>query len=115
MGHLTSSSQVLCFSSVIHPEVIMIRPLVVVGALVLLAVIAEAATTYKDDYKKDGHYSFYEEPIYAKSYEVENHEPSYEKYDDGYGYEHKYDYKPSYKYKRSVYGYGGDGKSYGRY
>merc|ERR1712039_707718 len=60
-------------------------------------------------------YSFYEEPIYAKSYEVEYHEPSYEKYDDGYGYEHKYDYKPSYKYKRSVYGYGGDGKSYGRY
>merc|ERR1711948_164490 len=39
-------------------------------------------------------------------------------YDDGYGYD-KYDYKPSYnshKYKRSVYGYGGDsyGDSYGK-
>merc|ERR1712115_633810 len=37
-----------------------------------------------------------------------------------YGYEHKYDHKPSYnshKYKRSVYGYGGDsyGKSYNSY
>merc|ERR1711978_178170 len=48
--------QVLRSSSVVLPAVIMIRPLVAVGALVLLAVIAEAATTYKDDYKKDDHY-----------------------------------------------------------
>merc|ERR1712109_410224 len=96
--HLTSSSQVLCFSSVIHPEVIMIRPLIVVGALVLLAVIAEAATTYKDDYKKDGHYK-------EDSYKKDDHykQDSYKK-DDHYKDDYKEDsYKKDHHYKHDSY------------
>merc|ERR1712177_205060 len=69
-----------------------------------------------DSYGKS--YSSYEEPTYRHK----NYEPTYEVeyHDDDYGYEHKYDHKPSYnshKYKRSVYGYGGDsyGKSYNSY
>merc|ERR1712038_1055368 len=92
--HLTSSSQVLCFSSVIHPEVIMIRPLIFVGALVFLAVIAEAATTYKDDYKKDGHYK-------EDSYKKDDHykQDSYKK-DDHYKDDH---YKDDHHYKHDSY------------
>merc|ERR1712223_1821013 len=96
--HLTSSSQVLCFSSVIHPEVIMIRPLIVVGALVLLAVIAEAATTYKDDYKKEGHYE-------EDSYKKDDHyrQDSYKK-DDHYKDDYKEDsYKKDHHYKHDSY------------
>merc|ERR1719394_1380236 len=101
----------------------MIRPLVAMGALVVLAVVAEAASTkYEDDYKGDsygkstssyGEDSYKHEPEYQ---EVDYHEPPYEKY----GYEeHKYDHKPMYKHKtmKSHYGYGGDsyGKSYSTY
>merc|ERR1719412_2636878 len=69
-----------------------------------------------DSYGKS--YSSYEEPTYAKSYKIPTYEVEY--HDDDYGYDHKYDHKPSYnshKYKRSVYGYGGDsyGKSYNSY
>merc|ERR1712113_922065 len=88
--HLTSSSQVLCFSSVIHPEVIMIRPLIVVGALVLLAVIAEAATTYKDDYKEDS----YKKDHHYKHDSYKKHDHKHESYgDDKYDHEYKDDYK----------------------
>merc|ERR1711978_316986 len=106
--HLVSSPQVLRSSSVVLPAVIMIRPLVAVGALVLLAVIAEAATTYKDDYKKDDHYK---EDSYKKddhynmdSYKKDDHykhdsykkddyykEDSYKK-DDHYKHEYKDDH-----------------------
>merc|ERR1712113_617272 len=115
--HLTSSSQVLCFSSVIHPEVIMIRPLIVVGALVLLAVIAEAATTYKDDYKKDGHYKEdsykkeddYKEDSYKKDHHYKHdsykkHDHKHESYgDDKYDDDYKYgddEYDHDYKYEK---------------
>merc|ERR1712039_822150 len=105
MGHLTSSSQVLCFSSVIHPEVIMIRPLIVVGALVLLAVIAEAAITYKDDYKKDGHYkddSYKKDDHYKQdSYKKDDHYK-----DDHYKDDYKEDsYKKDHHYKKYDHGY----------
>merc|ERR1711884_186153 len=96
-------------------EVIMIRPLVAIGALVVLTSVAEAASTkYEDYYKGD---SYEHDPEY---YEEEYREPTFEKYDDEYGYEeHKYDHKPMYKHKtmRSHYGYGGDsyGKSYSTY
>merc|ERR1711978_872457 len=78
--HLASSPQVLCSSSVVLPAVIMIRPLVAVGALVLLAVIAEAATTYKDDYKKDDHYK---EDSYKKDdhYKMESYKDDHYKQD----------------------------------
>merc|ERR1712109_95467 len=69
------------------PAVIMIRPLVAVGALVLLAVIAEAATTYKDDYKKDDHYKedSYKDDHYYKedSYKDDHYKDDY-KEDDHY-------------------------------
>merc|ERR1712223_1420095 len=84
---LASSSQVLCFSSIIHPEVIMIRPLIAVGALVLLAVIAEAATTYKDDYKKDGHYkedSYKDDHYKMDSYKDDHYKQDSYKKDDHY-------------------------------
>merc|ERR1712117_527306 len=108
-------------------EVIMIRPLVAIGALVVLTFVAEAASTKYDDYYKGDFYgksassyggdSYKHDPEY---YEEEYREPTYEKYDDEYGYEeHKYDHKPMYKHKtmKSHYGYGGDsyGKSYSTY
>merc|ERR1719411_460529 len=73
----------------------MIRPLVAIaiGALVVLAVVAEAASTkYEDDYKGDsygkstrsyGEDSYKHEPEY---YKEEYHDPTYEKYNDHYGY-----------------------------
>merc|ERR1711950_125943 len=86
--HLVSSPQILRSSSVVLPAVIMIRPIVAVGALVLLAVIAEAATTYKDDYKKDDHYkedSYKDDHYKHDSYKKDDHykEDSYKK-DDHY-------------------------------
>jgi len=105
----------------------MIRPLVAIGALVVLTFVAEAASTKYDDYYKGDFYgksassyggdSYKHDPEY---YEEEYREPTYEKYDDEYGYEeHKYDHKPMYKHKtmKSHYGYGGDsyGKSYSSY
>merc|ERR1712209_285685 len=98
--HLVSSPQVLRSSSVVFPGVIMMRPLVAVGALVLLAVIAEAATTYKDDYKKDDHYNDdYKKDDYKKDAYKEDYykEDSYKKheYKDDYKHEsygdHKYE------------------------
>merc|ERR1712165_452641 len=76
------------FSIGCPPAVIMIRPLVAVGALVLLAVIAEAATTYKDDYKKDDHYkedSYKDDHYKHDSYKKDDYykEDSYKK-DDHY-------------------------------
>merc|ERR1712190_3482 len=73
------------------PAVIMIRPLVAVGALVLLAVIAEAATTYKDDYKKDDHYkedSYKDDHYKHDSYKKDDYykEDSYK--DDHYKDDH---------------------------
>merc|ERR1711978_305609 len=86
--------QVLRSSSVVLPAVIMIRPLVAVGALVLLAVIAEAATTYKDDYKKDDHYK-------EDSYKKDDHYnmDSYKK-DDHYKHD---SYKKDDHYKHDSY------------
>merc|ERR1712190_598090 len=82
--------------------VIMIRPLVAVGALVLLAVIAEAATTYKDDYKKD-HYKMdsYKDDHYKQdSYKKDDHykEDSYK--DDHYKHD---SYKKDDYYKEDSY------------
>merc|ERR1712186_240511 len=76
----------------------MIRPLVAMGALVVLAVVAEAATTYKDDYKKDDHYKMdsYKDDHYKQdSYEKDDHykQDSYKKHDykhETYG-DDKYD------------------------
>jgi len=105
----------------------MIRPLLAIGALVVLAAVE---ARYEDggrvSYKHEEHYSY--EPYgdnkyddgygkkhvaYAKSYK---HEPEhYEEYEEpSYG---KYDHKPTYKHRHSVYGYGGDsyGKSYSSY
>merc|ERR1712117_868295 len=130
--HSSVPSSSLSSSSVVLHGVIMIRPLVAMGALVVLAVVAEAASTkYEDDYKGDsygkstssyGEDSYKHEPEYQ---EVDYHEPTYEKYDDEYGYgAHKYDHKPMYKHKtmKSRYGHGGDsygvdsyGKSYSSY
>jgi len=95
-----------------HDAVIMIRPLVAIGALVVLAAVAEAS--YRHDSYEDNKYDhdYKHEPQY---YEEKYQEPTYEKYDDDYGYEeHNYDYRPMYK---SLYGYGGDsyGKSYSSY
>merc|ERR1712190_451009 len=67
--------------------VIMIRPLVAVGALVLLAVIAEAATTYKDDYKKDDHYkedSYKDDHYKMDSYKDDHYKQDSYKKDDHY-------------------------------
>merc|ERR1711978_562600 len=85
--HLVSSPQVLRSSSVVLPAVIMIRPLVAVGALVLLAVIAEAATTYKDDYKKDDHYkedSYKDDHYKMDSYKDDHYKHDSYKKDDHY-------------------------------
>jgi len=123
----------------------MIRPLLAIGALVVLAAVE---ARYEDggrvSYKHEEHYSYkpsyerhiadqdyrphhdsYDEDYYGRdAYSVEpsyTHEPkSSQTYNDDYGYEHKYDHKPSYnshKYKRSVYGYGGVSydKSYNSY
>merc|ERR1712209_373118 len=102
--HLVSSPQVLRSSSVVLPAVIMIRPLVAVGALALLAVIAEAATTYKDDYYKDDHYKH-------DSYKKDDHykEDSYKKDDhykmDSYKDDHyKHDSYKKHDYKHESYG-----------
>merc|ERR1712190_708524 len=93
--------------------VIMIRPLVAVGALVLLAVIAEAATTYKDDYKKDDHYKedsykddHYKHDSYKKDdyYKEDSYKDDYK--EDSYKKDHHYKHD-SYKkhdYKHESYG-----------
>jgi len=114
----------------------MIRPLIAIGALVVLAAVE---ARYEDggrvSYKHEEHYS--NEPYgdnkyddgygkkhvaYDKSYK---HEPEYyEEYKEpSYGKYEEYDHKPTYNYKyepayrHSVYGYGGDsyGKSYNSY
>merc|ERR1739844_358721 len=75
------------FSIGCPPAVIMIRPLVAVGALVLLAVIAEAATTYKDDYKKDDHYkedSYKDDHYKMDSYKDDHYKQDSYKKDDYY-------------------------------
>merc|ERR1712109_237558 len=75
------------FSIGYPPAVIMIRPLVAVGALVLLAVIAEAATTYKDDYKKDDHYkedSYKDDHYKMDSYKDDHYKQDSYKKDDHY-------------------------------
>merc|ERR1712027_81906 len=98
------------------PGVIMMRPLVAVGALVVLAVIAEAATTYKDDYKKDSYKKedYYKEDSYKDDYKKDSYmkddyykEDSYkyEKYGDKYDHDYKYEkhgdkYDHDYKYEK---------------
>merc|ERR1719232_907215 len=73
----------------------MIRPLVAIGAVVVLAFVAEATSTeYDHDYKMKEHVAYARtykhEPEY---YEEEYHEPTKEKYDSygkSYGsYRHK--------------------------
>merc|ERR1712122_244574 len=84
----------------------MIRPLIAIGALVILAAVADASYRH-DSYEDNKH-----EPQY---YKEKYHEPTYVKYDDEYGYEvPKYDHRPMYKTR---YGYDGDsyGKSYSSY
>merc|ERR1712209_129319 len=101
--HLVSSPQVLRSTSVVLPAVIMIRPLVAVGALVLLAVIAEAATTYKDDYKKDDHYK---EDSYKKDdhYKMDSYKDDHYK-EDSYKDDHyKHDSYKKHDYKHESYG-----------
>merc|ERR1712012_265515 len=119
--HLVSSPQVRCSSSVVLPAVIMIRPLVAVGALVLLAVIAEAATTYKDDYKKDDHYkedSYKKDDHYKMdSYKDEHYKhdsykkDSYKK-DDHYKHEYKDDHYKHDSYKKQDYKHESYGDKY---
>ena len=73
----------------------MMRPLVAVGALVLLAVIAEAATTYKDDYKKDDHYNDdYKKDDYKKDdyYKEDSYKDDYKK--DSYKKRRMTSFKP---------------------
>merc|ERR1712117_365201 len=82
------------------PGVIMMRPLVAVGALVVLAVIAEAATTYKDDYKKDDYYKedYYKDDYKKDSYKKEDYYKE-DSYKDDYkenSYK-KHEYKDDYK------------------
>merc|ERR1712190_639361 len=87
--------------------VIMIRPLVAVGALVLLAVIAEAATTYKDDYKKDDHYkedSYKDDHYKMDSYKDDHYKQDSYKKDDHYKDDYKEDsYKKDHHYKHDSY------------
>jgi len=90
----------------------MIRPLIAIGALVILAAVADAS--YRHDSYEDNKYDhdYKHEPQY---YKEKYHEPTYVKYDDEYGYEvPKYDHRPMYKTR---YGYDGDsyGKSYSSY
>merc|ERR1712115_18853 len=101
-------------STILH-VVIMIRPLVAIGVLVVLAAVADAS--YRHDSYEDNKYDhdYKHEPQY---YKEKYHKPTYEKYDDGYGYEEPtYDNWPMYKYKTMKSGYGGDsyGKSYSSY
>merc|ERR1712190_83521 len=109
LGIVSSSS---LFFNGCPPAVIMIRPLVAVGALVLLVVIAEAATTYKDDYKedsyKDDHYKHdsYKKDDYYKedSYKDDHYKDDYK--EDSYKKDHHYKHD-SYKkhdYKHESYG-----------
>merc|ERR1712156_837499 len=99
------------FSIGCPPAVIMTRPLVAVSALVLLAVIAEAATTYKDDYKKDDHYkedSYKDDDYKGDSYKKDHHykHDSYKKHDykhESYG-DDKYDHEYKDDYKHESYG-----------
>merc|ERR1712045_387374 len=80
---LASSPQVFISSPVVFPGVIMMRPLVAVGALVVLAVIAEAATTYKkDSYKKD---DYYKEDSYKDDYKKDDYKKH--EYRDDYKHE----------------------------
>merc|ERR1712027_42020 len=98
----SSIASAASFSSVILHVVIMIRPLVAIGALVVLAAVADASYRHDSYEDKYGH-DYKHEPQY---YEEKYHEPTYE----------KYDHWPMYKYK-SRYGYGGDSydKSYSSY
>merc|ERR1712117_171016 len=94
------------FYSIIFHVIIMIRPLVAIGALVVLAAVAEAS--YSDDSYEDNKYDHdykHEPQYYDEKYRV----PTY-KYDDEYGYEdpkydeysyeeHKYDHRPMYRHK----------------
>merc|ERR1712027_256626 len=102
------------------PGVIMMRPLVAVGALVVLAVIAEAATTYKDDYKKDSYKKedYYKEDSYKDDYKKDSYmkddyyhesygDHKYEKYGDKYDHDYKYEKhgdKYDHDYKHDGYG-----------
>merc|ERR1712027_243417 len=72
-------------------RVIMMRPLVAMGALVVLAVIAEAATTYKDDYKKD---DYYKEDSYKDDYKKDSYKKDDYYKEDSYKDDYK---KDSYK------------------
>merc|ERR1712117_463930 len=120
--HSSVPSSSLSSSSVVLHGVIMIRPLVAMGALVVLAVVDEAASTkYDDDYKGDSYgkstssYDSYKEDeydhdykmkkhvAYARTYkhepeyyEEEYHEPTKEKYDP-YGKSYS-----SYRHKRQA-------------
>merc|ERR1719188_1629397 len=120
----------------------MIRPLATMGALAVLAVVAEADAYGADSYKKDGHYKpdsdemsdYSHEPSYESHYAEDDYrERHHDSYDEGhyggdaYSEEPSYTYKSrptykesheprSYRHKRSV-SYGGDsyGKSYSTY
>merc|ERR1712117_213352 len=83
-------------------RVIMMRPLVAVGALVLLAVIAEEATTYKDDYKKDDYKKddYYKEDSYKDDYKKESYKKDDYYKEDSYKDDYKKDsYKDDYKHE----------------
>merc|ERR1712117_261071 len=82
------------------PGVIMMRPLVAVGALVVLAVIAEAATTYKDDYKKDDYKDdYYKEDSYKDDYKKDSYKKDDYYKEDSYKDDYKEDSYKKHEYK----------------